>query len=102
MLFLAFVVAVAGGVARDVLIGAVPQQAIANWHGFAIAIASGLTIFLAYPLVGLLSLPVMLLDATGLALFAVTGAAALAPDAETAGSGGSAPILSRWWSSERK
>ncbi|MCW5736621.1 MAG: trimeric intracellular cation channel family protein [Enhydrobacter sp.] len=74
VLFLAFVVAVAGGVARDVLIGAVPPEAIARWHGFAIAMAGGLATFLAYPLVRLLSRPVMLLDAIGLALFAVTGA----------------------------
>lgn len=74
VLFLAFVVAVAGGVARDVLIGAVPPDAIAKWHSFAIAMAGGLATFLAYPLVRLLSRPVMLLDAIGLALFAVTGA----------------------------
>jgi uncharacterized membrane protein YeiH len=74
VLFLAFVVAVAGGVTRDVLIGAVPPAAIATWHSFAIAIAGGLATFLAYPLVRLLSRPVMLLDAIGLALFAATGA----------------------------
>jgi uncharacterized membrane protein YeiH len=74
VLFLAFVVAVAGGVTRDVLIGAVPPAAIAKWHSFAIAMAGGLATFLAYPLIRLLSRPVMLLDAIGLALFAVTGA----------------------------
>jgi uncharacterized membrane protein YeiH len=74
VLFLAFVVAVAGGMTRDVLIGAVPPAAIAEWHSFAIAVAGGLVTFLAYPLVRLLSRPVMLLDAIGLALFAVTGA----------------------------
>ena len=74
VLFLAFVVAVAGGVARDVLIGAVPPAAVATWHSFAIALAGGLATFVAYPLVCLLSRPVMLLDAIGLALFAVTGA----------------------------
>jgi uncharacterized membrane protein YeiH len=74
VLFLAFVVAVAGGVARDVLIGAVPPAAIASWHSFAIAMAGGLATFLAYPLVHMLSRPVMLLDAIGLGLFAVTGA----------------------------
>ena len=74
VLFLAFVVAVAGGVARDVLIGALPPTAIAKWHGFAIAMAGGLTTFLAYPLVCTFSRPVLLLDAIGLGLFAVTGA----------------------------
>jgi uncharacterized membrane protein YeiH len=74
VLFLAFVVAVAGGVLRDVLIGAVPPVAIAQWHSFAIAMAGGLVTFLGYPLVRLLSRPVLLLDAVGLGLFAVTGA----------------------------
>lgn len=74
VLFLAFVVAVSGGVARDVLIGAVPPAAIARWHGFAIAMVGGLATFLAYPLVRMLSRPVLLLDAIGLGLFAVTGA----------------------------
>lgn len=74
VLFLAFVVAVAGGVMRDLLIGAVPPAAIASWHSFAIAMAGGLVTFLGYPLVRTLSRPVLLLDAIGLGLFAVTGA----------------------------
>jgi uncharacterized membrane protein YeiH len=74
VLFLAFVVAVAGGVTRDVLIGAVPPAAIAQWHSFAIAVAGGLLTFFAFPLVRMLSRPVLLLDAIGLSLFAVTGA----------------------------
>ena len=32
VLLLAFVVAVTGGITRDVLIGAVPPAAIASWH----------------------------------------------------------------------
>jgi uncharacterized membrane protein YeiH len=74
VLFLAFVVAVAGGVLRDVLIGAVPPAAITGWHSFAIALAGGLVTFLGYPLVRMLRRPVLLLDAVGLGLFAVTGA----------------------------
>jgi uncharacterized membrane protein YeiH len=74
VLFLAFVTAVAGGVARDVLIGAVPPAAIADWRVFAIAMAGGLATFLGYPLVETLKRPVLLLDAIGLGLFAVTGA----------------------------
>ena len=45
VLFLAFVVAVVGGMARDVLIGAVPPVAITHLHYFLIAIAGGLIIF---------------------------------------------------------
>ncbi len=74
VLFLAFVVAVAGGVVRDLLIGAVPPAAIANWHSFAIAMAGGLMTFFGFPLVRALSRPVLMLDAVGLGLFAVTGA----------------------------
>lgn len=74
MLFLAFVTAVAGGVARDVLIGAVPPAVIADWKVFAIALAGGLVTFIGYPLVRALKRPVLLLDAIGLSLFAVTGA----------------------------
>jgi uncharacterized membrane protein YeiH len=74
VLFLAFVTAVAGGVARDVLIGATPPAAIADWQVFAIAVAGGLVTFAGYPLVRALKRPVLLLDAIGLGLFAVTGA----------------------------
>jgi uncharacterized membrane protein YeiH len=74
VLFLAFVTAVTGGVARDVLIGAVPPVAIAHWRSFAIALAGGLVTFIGYPLVSALMRPVLLLDAIGLGLFAVTGA----------------------------
>jgi uncharacterized membrane protein YeiH len=74
VLFLAFVVAVAGGVTRDVLIGAVPPAAIADWYAFALAMAGGLVTFFGYPLVRALRRPVLLLDAIGLGLFAVTGA----------------------------
>jgi uncharacterized membrane protein YeiH len=37
VLFLSFVVSVAGGMMRDVLIGAIPPVAIADIHYFAIA-----------------------------------------------------------------
>jgi uncharacterized membrane protein YeiH len=74
VLFLAFVTAVTGGVARDVLIGDVPPVAIAHWRSFAIALAGGLATFFGYPLVSALRRPVLLLDAIGLGLFAVTGA----------------------------
>lgn len=73
VLFLAFVTAVAGGVVRDLLIGAVPPAAIADWKMFAIAVLGGLVTFVGYPLVEALRRPVLLLDAIGLGLFAVTG-----------------------------
>lgn len=74
VLFLSLVVGVMGGMTRDVLIGAVPPAAIANWHDVAIAIGGGLLTFFAYPVVRSLNRPVLVLDALGLSLFAVTGA----------------------------
>lgn len=74
VLFLSWIVGVAGGITRDVFIGAVPPATIANWHDFAIAIGAGLLTFFAYPAVRSLGRPVLVLDAVGLALFAVTGA----------------------------
>ena len=41
VLVLSFVVAVAGGVTRDVLIGATPPAAIEDWHTLAIATLAG-------------------------------------------------------------
>ncbi len=73
VLFLAFVVAVVGGMARDVLIGAVPPVAITHLHYFLIAIAGGLIIFWWYPRIAVLQRPILLFDAVGLSLFAVTG-----------------------------
>ncbi|HSR98519.1 MAG TPA: TRIC cation channel family protein [Kofleriaceae bacterium] len=45
VLFLSFVVAVAGGIMRDVLIGAVPPAAITEIHYVSIAIFGGLLLF---------------------------------------------------------
>jgi uncharacterized membrane protein YeiH len=74
VVFLACATAVTGGVVRDVLIGAVPPEAIAHWHAFAVALAGGLVTIVGYSLVSALRRPVLLLDAIGLGLFAVTGA----------------------------
>ena len=64
---------VAGGIARDLLIGAVPPAAIADWRYLAAAVAAGLLGFFASDLIGRLRTPVLLFDAAGLCLFAVTG-----------------------------
>jgi uncharacterized membrane protein YeiH len=74
VLFLAFVVAVAGGVMRDLLIGAVPPGAIADLRYVVIAIVGGAITFYWYPRVVSLQRQILLLDAVGLALFAVVGA----------------------------
>ena len=74
VLFLSFVVAVAGGMLRDVLIGAVPPVAITDIHYFAISMVGGLITFYWYPKVESRQRQILLLDAVGLGLFAVIGA----------------------------
>ncbi|MGC2778243.1 MAG: trimeric intracellular cation channel family protein [Bradyrhizobium sp.] len=74
VLFLSFVVAVVGGIMRDVLIGAVPPAAITEVRYFVIAIGGGLITFYWYPRVASRQRQVLLFDAVGLGLFAVLGA----------------------------
>lgn len=74
VLFLSFVVAVAGGIMRDVLIGAVPPAALVEIRYVVIAVGGGLATFLWYPRVASLQHPIQLLDAVGLGLFAAIGA----------------------------
>ena len=70
---LAFVAGNAGGVARDLLIGAVPPAAIKDWRYVAVSLAAGGVTFLWYPNVKRLQPVMLLLDAAGLGLFAVAG-----------------------------
>lgn len=74
VLFLAFVVAPAGGITRDLLIGAVPPASIANRHTFAIAIGGGLLTFLQLPGHRIAQSPRVAVRRHGLGVFAVTGA----------------------------
>lgn len=81
VLVLACVTATAGGIMRDVLIGAIPPAAFQEWSYFAIACVAGLLVFWRAQLFERLNHPVQLFDAAGLALFAVAGASkALAYD----------------------
>ena len=73
VLVLAFVAAVAGGILRDVLIGAIPPAALVDWHYLAISLVAGLLTFFRFADIDRLRSPVQLFDAAGLALFAVTG-----------------------------
>jgi uncharacterized membrane protein YeiH len=70
---LAFVAGNAGGVTRDLLIGAVPPAAIKDWRYVAVSLAAGAVTFVWYPNVKRLERIVLLLDAAGLGLFAVAG-----------------------------
>jgi len=74
VMVLAFAAGNAGGITSDVLIGAVPPAAIANWTYVAVSILAGFAVFFWYPVIALLNNPVLWFDAVGLAFFAVAGA----------------------------
>jgi len=70
---LAGVVALAGGVVRDLLIGT-PPATFRDWRYLAAAAVAGLVCFFAGPALERVRRSVMISDAFGLGLFAVTGA----------------------------
>ena len=74
VLVLAFAAGNSGGIARDVMIGAVPPAAIVDWRYVGVSIFAGLITFYWYRVIDRLSSPVLVFDAAGLALFAVAGA----------------------------
>lgn len=74
VLVLAGTTGLGGGFARDVLIGAVPPAALADWRYLLVPAAAGLVTFYFHPALGRLERVVTVLDAAGLALFCVTGA----------------------------
>jgi hypothetical protein len=74
VLVLSFVAANTGGIARDVLIGAVPPPALSNWRYVAVSLLAGVVTFFCYGTVDRLHSPELMFDAAGLALFAVAGA----------------------------
>ncbi len=73
LMVLAFATGNAGGITRDLLIGAVPPAAINDWRYLSVSLLAGLVIFFWYPKIDVNRRPVLLFDAAGLALFAVTG-----------------------------
>lgn len=75
VLVLASAAALAGGVARDLLIGAAPPAAVADGRLVMVALAAGATAFFLHGTIERLNRPVMVLDAIGLGLFAVAGCA---------------------------
>lgn len=75
VLVLAFVVALAGGIVRDLLIGATPPSAVQDWRYAATALVTGAVVFgLHASTAGLNVWVLTTLDAAGLAFFAVAGA----------------------------
>jgi uncharacterized membrane protein YeiH len=74
VLVLSFAAGNSGGIARDLIIGAVPPAAIRDWRYIAVSMLAGLITFYWYSLIKKLSSPVLVFDAAGLGLFAVAGA----------------------------
>lgn len=74
VLVLAVVVALAGGITRDLLIGT-PPATFRDWRYLAAAGVAGAATFAARPALERLWNAIQVLDAAGLALFCVTGAA---------------------------
>lgn len=73
VLVLSFATAAAGGILRDLLIGAVPPATIADWRYLAAALLAGVVTFYWHRLIERLRNPVRVFDAAGLGLFAVAG-----------------------------
>ncbi|TAN03348.1 MAG: trimeric intracellular cation channel family protein [Rhodanobacteraceae bacterium] len=74
VMVLAFAAGNAGGITRDLLIGAVPPAAIASLSYVGVSILAGFIVFFWNPLITKLDHPVQWFDAIGLAFFAVAGA----------------------------
>ncbi len=74
VLVLSFAAGNAGGMTRDLLIGAVPPAAIADWRYIAVSRVAGLATFWSYRTIRRVRDAVLIFDAAGLALFAVSGA----------------------------
>ncbi len=70
----AFATACTGGIARDLLIGAVPPAAIDDWRYLATSLIAGTIAFRWHAQIEYMAHPVRVFDAAGLALFAVAGA----------------------------
>ncbi|MEP7090873.1 MAG: trimeric intracellular cation channel family protein [Nocardioidaceae bacterium] len=63
-----------GGFLRDVLIGATPPAALADWRYLVVPALAGLVTFFFHPSLGRKERVINVLDAAGLSLFCVTGA----------------------------
>lgn len=74
VLVLSFAAGNAGGVIRDLLIGATPPAAIRDWRYLGVSVLAGVVTFWWSPLVDRIWSPVLVFDGAGLALFTVSGA----------------------------
>jgi len=71
--FVGFVAALGGGILRDLVIGAVPPLAFADWRYAVTAVLASVAVFWLHPQLSRLRRTVLLLDTAGLGLFTVTG-----------------------------
>ena len=71
---LAGVTGLGGGFIRDLLIGAVPPAALADWRYLLVPVVAGVVTFYFHPALGRAERVINVLDAAGLSLFCVTGA----------------------------
>jgi uncharacterized membrane protein YeiH len=71
--FVGFVAALGGGILRDLVIGAVPPLAFADWRYAITAVLASIAVFWLHPQLNRLRRTVLVLDAAGLGLFTVTG-----------------------------
>ena len=73
VIVLSFAAGNAGGITRDLLIGAVPPAAVADWKYVVASAIAGLATFLWHPAADRFRNDVLWCDAVGLAFFAVAG-----------------------------
>ena len=65
VLVLSYAAGNAGGIARDLLIGAVPPAAISDWRYLAVSLLAGIVTFWRPSVIDRLRSPVLLFDAVG-------------------------------------
>jgi len=70
---LAFVAGNAGGILRDILIGAIPPAAFLGSQYVAISLLAAVVTFICHPRLERLHTPILIFDAAGLGLFSVSG-----------------------------
>jgi uncharacterized membrane protein YeiH len=74
VLVLAGTTGLGGGFLRDVLIGATPPAALADWRYLLVPVAAGLVTFVFHGVLGRMERQISVFDAFGLSLFCVAGA----------------------------
>jgi uncharacterized membrane protein YeiH len=74
VLVMSFAASSAGGIARDLLIGATPPAALQDWRYLGVSLLAGVMTFYRHADIERMRNPMQLSDAAGLALFAVAGA----------------------------